>query len=249
MNSVTPLGKNSGPEVSVIIPCYNEKANVFPLFQALAKALEGWHWEAIFVDDNSPDGTIREIRELARRDSRVRGVLRINRRGLSSAVIEGVLTSSADYIAVIDGDMQHDETRLPLMLRAVMYDQYDFAVGSRHVLGGNSQGLANRWRLFLSGTGIWLAQRFLPVRLRDPMSGFFVLRRALFIQLLPCLSGMGFKILLDLVLSCPSTIRIKEVPFQFRRRLSGQSKLGFRVMVQFVFMLFLKFVKKKSRPA
>lgn len=247
MNSQISLCKPMAPEISIIIPCYNERTNIVPLFQSLIKALEDWKWEAIFVDDNSPDGTIHEIRKLAKQDYRVRGVLRVHKRGLSSAVIDGVLTSSADYIAVIDGDMQHDETRLPIMFKAVIDQNYDFAIGSRHVSGGSNQGLANRWRLFLSEGGIWLAQRFLPFPLRDPMSGFFVLKRNLFIELLPHLSGIGFKILLDLVISCPPTVRIKEVPFQFRKRFSGQSKLDFRVMIQFVMMLCIKLIKKSYK--
>lgn len=238
MNASNPL--NTDLELSVIIPCYNERDNVEPLFQALVKTLDGRRWEAIFVDDNSPDGTIEVVKKLAQQDCRVRGLLRIGRKGLSSAVIEGVLASSALCIAVIDGDMQHDETRLPMMLNAVLLENYDFAVGSRHVKGGNTAGLANKWRHFLSSRGIWLSQKFLPVVLNDPMSGFFVLKRELFIQLLPKLSGTGFKILLDLVMSADASTRLKEVPFQFRQRLSGESKLDLNVMVQFLIMLIEK---------
>ncbi len=236
--------KITGPQISIIIPCYNEKDNIVPLFKALEKVLREWHWEAIFVDDNSPDGTIEEIHKLAKQDARIRGVLRIRKRGLSSAVIDGVLTSSADCIAIIDADMQHDETRLPLMLHAVMNEHYDFAVGSRHIAGGSNQGLANFWRRFLSNIGIKLAQIFLPIPLKDPMSGFFVLKRNLFLKLLPYLTGIGFKILLDMILSCPSTIRVAEIPFQFRSRVSGQSKLGFKIMIQFILMLGQKIIIK-----
>ncbi|CAI3923783.1 polyprenol monophosphomannose synthase [Commensalibacter communis] len=230
-------------QLSVIIPCYNERDNVEPLFSALIKALDGRKWEAIFVDDNSPDGTIKQVWQLAQQDQRIRGILRVGRRGLSSAVIEGVLSSSAECVAVIDGDMQHDETLLPTMLDAILQENYDFAVGSRHVEGGDNTGLANRWRLFLSNTGIRISQQFLPVTLNDPMSGFFMLRRSLFMQLLPALSGTGFKILLDLVMSASASVRLKEIPFQFRQRLFGESKLGFKIMVQFLFMLMEKLFK------
>ncbi|CAI3936569.1 MULTISPECIES: polyprenol monophosphomannose synthase [Commensalibacter] len=231
-------------ELCVIIPCYNERDNVEPLFQALVKALDGRRWEAIFVDDNSPDGTIEQVWQLAQQDQRIRGILRVGRRGLSTAVIEGVLSTSAQCIAVIDGDMQHDETCLPIMLDAVLKDNYDFAVGSRHVEGGDDTGLANKWRHFLSNTGIRISQFFLPVPLQDPMSGFFLLKRSLFIELMPQLSGTGFKILLDLVMSSPKTTRIKEVPFRFRERIFGKSKLGFRVMIQFVIMLIEKLYQR-----
>ncbi|MDI2112483.1 polyprenol monophosphomannose synthase [Commensalibacter nepenthis] len=241
MNASCPVENRL--ELSVVVPCYNECDNVEPLFKALISALEGRKWEVIFVDDNSPDDTIKQVWRLAQQDRRIRGILRVGRRGLSSAVIEGVLSSSAECVAVIDGDMQHDETLLPMMLDAVLQDHYDFAVGSRHVEGGDNTGLANRWRLFLSNTGIRISQQFLPVTLNDPMSGFFLLRRSMFIELLPTLSGTGFKILLDLVMSASSSIRLKEIPFQFRQRLFGESKLGFKVMIQFLFMLMQKLFK------
>src|SRR6202140_2753589 len=169
--------------LTVVVPCFNERANVAPMVAALDRALAGIDWEVVFVDDDSPDGTSATARELARGDARVRCIRRIGRRGLSSAVIEGALSSSADYVAVIDGDLQHDETRLPVMLAELRSGQHDLAVASRYVEGGNDAGLASQWRHVLSNGGIWLAQKVLPVKLTDPMSGFFMLRRALFEQL------------------------------------------------------------------
>ncbi len=127
------------PDLSVIVPCYNERANVRPLVAKLDAALRRFAWEAVFVDDDSPDGTAAEVRGLAATDPRVRCIRRIGRRGLSSAVVEGALSSSAPYIAVIDGDLQHDETRLPDLLAAVRAGA-DIAVGSRHVPGGDADG-------------------------------------------------------------------------------------------------------------
>ena len=120
---------------------------------ALDTALVGLPWEVVFVDDNSPDGTADTAREIARRDQRVRCIRRVGRRGLSSAVIEGALSSSADYVAVIDGDMQHDETRIPLMLAACEQGA-ELAIGSRHVAGGESAGLSSPFREKLSAAGI-----------------------------------------------------------------------------------------------
>ena len=111
------LRTDSAPVLSVIVPCYNERPNVAPMIAKLDAALAGIAWEVIYVDDNSPDGTAPEVRRIAQHDPRVRCIRRIGRRGLASAVIEGALSSSADYVAVIDGDLQHDETRLPVMLR------------------------------------------------------------------------------------------------------------------------------------
>ena len=225
------------PELSVVIPCYNERANVAPMVARLEAALAGIAWEAIFVDDNSPDGTTEAVRAIARRDPRVRGIRRIGRRGLASAVIEGALASSADFVAVIDGDLQHDETRLPDLLTLLRADQADLAIGSRHVPGGDNAGLANAWRHRLSDAGIRLAQSSLPVKLSDPMSGYFMLPRPLFERLVPRLTGEGFKILLDLLLSSPAPLRVAEVPVTFHARTAGESKLDVLVLLQFVGLL------------
>jgi dolichol-phosphate mannosyltransferase len=228
------------PALSVIVPSYNERPNVAPMIAKLDAALRGIDWEVIYVDDNSPDGTAAEVRRIARMDPRVRCIRRIGRRGLASAVIEGALSSSASYVAVIDGDLQHDETRLPVMLAELRSGQYDIAVASRYVEGGNNAGLANQWRHMLSDGGIWLAQKTLPVKLADPMSGFFMLPRPLFEQLAPQLTGQGFKILLDLVLSAPTPLRVKEVPAEFHERVAGESKLDALVVLQFAGLLLDK---------
>jgi dolichol-phosphate mannosyltransferase len=221
------------PLLSIVVPCYNERPNVVPLIAKLDAALAGIAWEVIYVDDDSPDGTSAEVRRIAQIDDRVRCIRRVGRRGLASAVIEGALSSSAAFVAVMDGDLQHDETRLPAMLRALQSGNYDLAVASRHVEGGDNAGLSGRWRHALSDGGIRLAQTFLPVRLTDPMSGFFMLPRPLFEELAPNLNGQGFKILLDLVLSAPAPLRVLEVPAQFRERAAGESKLDILVLAQF----------------
>jgi dolichol-phosphate mannosyltransferase len=226
--------------LSVIVPSFNERPNVAPMIAKLDTALAGIAWEVVYVDDNSPDGTSQEVRRIAQRDRRVRCIRRIGRRGLASAVIEGALSSSADYVAVIDGDLQHDETRLPIMLSALQAGGYDLAVASRHVEGGDASGLPSRWRHMLSDGGIWLAQAFLPVRLTDPMSGFFMLPRRLFEDLARGLNGQGFKILLDLVLSSTAPLRVLEVPARFRERAAGESKMDALVMIQFAGLLLDK---------
>ncbi len=173
------------PELTVVVPCYNERPNVAPLVEKLGAALAGIAWEVLFVDDNSPDGTTAEARRLAQANSRVRCIRRIGRRGLASAVIEGALASSARFIAVMDGDLQHDETRLAEMLTRLRDGACDLVVASRYVAGGDAAGLESSFRHTLSDAGIRIAQRLLPVRLTDPMSGFFMIRRRLFETVAP----------------------------------------------------------------
>jgi len=128
-----PPQAQEGPELSVIVPTFNERDNVTVLYRRLEATLANIAWEVVFVDDNSPDGTWDVVRALSKRDSRVRCVRRIGRRGLSGACIEGILASSAPYVAVIDADLQHDETQLPKMLLLLASDQADLVVGSRYV--------------------------------------------------------------------------------------------------------------------
>jgi dolichol-phosphate mannosyltransferase len=230
----------TAPELSVVIPCYNEQRNVAPMIARLDAALAGVSWEAIFVDDDSPDGTSAAVRRAATTDPRIRCLRRIGRRGLASAVIEGALASSARYVAVIDGDLQHDETRLPVMLQALRAGQADVMVASRFAEGGDSAGLSAPWRHGLSAVAISIAGTMLRAKLTDPMSGFFMMPQALFESLAPRLTGQGFKILLDLLLSAPQPLRVAEIGATFRPRTEGESKLSPLVMLQFAALLLDK---------
>jgi dolichol-phosphate mannosyltransferase len=220
-------------ELSVLVPCFNEHANVEPMVARLAAALEGIAWEAVFIDDDSPDGTAGAVRHIAATDPRVRCLRRVGRRGLASAVIEGALACSSRYVAVIDGDLQHDETRLPDMLRILRAGNADVVVASRFAVGGDSAGLAGGGRLALSHTANRLAVMMLGTKLTDPMSGYFMMERGMLEVVVPRLTGQGFKILLDILLSSPTRLRVAEVGAQFRARVAGHSKLSPLVMVQF----------------
>ncbi len=156
MNEAIRPGPENQPQaaalaqLSVIVPTFNERDNVTTLFQRLETALAGVAFEVIFVDDNSPDGTWDLVRSLARQDSRVRCIRRIGRRGLSGACIEGILASSAPYAAVIDADLQHDETQLPKMFALLQGNAADLVVGSRYIAGGSADSF-NKQRARAAG--------------------------------------------------------------------------------------------------
>ncbi len=226
-------------ELSIVVPVFNERANVAELVSRLDATLDGIRWEVIFVDDSSPDGTAHEVRRLARIDRRVRLISRHNRRGLSSAVVEGALAAAADVIAVMDGDLQHDETTLPRLYREVVEGRAELASASRFLDDDGAAGLSSERRLKISSTGIRLANRFFHLEMSDPLTGFFVMRRSVLDRALPNLSGIGFKILLDLVTAARPRPKVVEVPFTFRSRLHGESKLDNRVMYDF-FLFFLE---------
>ncbi|MGC2025211.1 glycosyltransferase, partial [Bradyrhizobium sp.] len=148
------------PQLSVIIPTFKERDNVVTLFRRLEKTLLGIPFEAVFVDDNSPDGTWEVLRALSREDGRVRCIRRIGRRGLSGACIEGILASSAPCAAVIDADLQHDETQLPKMLTLLQGGGFDLVIGSRYIEGGSAESF-NRQRAGASALATEVAKRVL----------------------------------------------------------------------------------------
>ncbi len=227
------------PELSVVVPTFNERDNVIALFRKLETALAGIAWEVVYVDDNSPDGTWDVVRTLAREDSRVRCIRRIGRRGLSGACIEGILASSAPCAAVIDADLQHDETQLPKMLALLQGGEADLVVGSRYVEGGSADSF-DRQRAGFSMLATSVAKKLLRVEIADPMSGFFMIRRDRFEQLAPQLSTQGFKILLDIVATARGSLRIKEIPYSFGSRLHGESKLDSMVALDFLGLVLAK---------
>jgi dolichol-phosphate mannosyltransferase len=228
-------------ELAVVIPAYNERENIAPLLAALKTVLVGIQWEVIFVDDNSPDGTAETIRAVAISDRRVRVIERIGRRGLSSACIEGMLSTAAPYIAVLDADLQHDESILPEMLYRMKAKQLDIVVGSRKVAGG-SMGDFSRARVWLSSCGAKIAKLLQHCEITDAMSGFFLVDRNFFREVVHRLTGAGFKILLDLAASSPRPVRLEEVPYHFRARHRGESKLDANAELEYLFLVVDKIV-------
>lgn len=227
------------PELSVIVPTFNERANIEELIQRLDAALSGMPWEVIVVDDDSPDGTAARVRELGQVDARVRLVWRVHRRGLASACVEGMLASCAPFVAVMDADLQHDERLLPALLEAVKTHHLDIAVGSRHVPGGSLGDWSPRRQRF-SQLAERLSRLVLQADLRDPMSGFFLLRREFLDEVVRDLSLVGFKILVDLFVSARRPPRFQELPYRFRTRQAGESKLDGLVAWEYLMMLLDK---------
>ncbi len=226
-------------DLAIVLPTFNESSNVGPMVDRLARALAGLHYEVIFVDDDSPDGTADVVRRLSRSHDNLRVLHRIGRRGLASASIEGILAASAPFVAVMDADLQHDESILPEMLRRMREESLELVVGSRNIAGG-SMGEFSSWRVRLSQLGKRLSLMGAEHELSDPMSGFFMVRVATFEQLAHRLSGIGFKILLDIVLSAGPGLRIGEVPYRFRSREHGESKLDVMVGLEYFELLIDK---------
>ncbi|WP_051257968.1 glycosyltransferase [Desulfovibrio cuneatus] len=228
-------------EYAVIIPTLNEAGNVSILVERLEKVLQGLDWEAIFVDDSSTDGTLAELHALAVSNRRVRYLRRIGRRGLASACIEGMMSTAATYIAVMDADLQHDESKLTDLFGPLASGEATVTVASRYT-GDGGTGSWDKKRVGMSKLATWFAQHNLTAACSDPMSGFFALHRSIIDAAAPKVQSRGFKILFD-VLTIPGLpVRVKEVPYTFRERTLGSTKLSYSVIVDFLWLLLSKYV-------
>jgi len=237
--SLTTRRTSEPLELAVIVPTFNERENIEPLLNLLSQALVGISYEVIFVDDDSTDGTADTIRRLALSNPFVRVLQRIGRRGLSSACLEGIMATPAPYIAVMDADLQHDERILPVMLSKLKSEHLDLVVATRNAAEG-SMGEASQRRVQLSNLGRRLGHFVSKTNLSDPMSGFFVLERKFLEEVAHSCSGIGFKILLDLVTSAERPVRFGEVPYTFRKRIRGTSKLDLLVGIEYLQLLLDK---------
>jgi dolichol-phosphate mannosyltransferase len=229
-------------DITVVLPTFNERANVLQVIAHLDAALLGLHWQAIFVDDDSPDGTALLLRQYAATDPRVRVIHRIGRRGLSSACMEGILAASSNFVAVMDADLQHDETILPRMLTTLRDGHLDLVVGTRNAAGG-SMGQFSSNRVRISRLGQLISNAVCRCNVSDPMSGFFLLNRAFFMEVVHKLHGGGFKILVDMLASSPRPVRFAEVGYTFRTRQHGESKLDVNTAVEYLFLIIDKLTR------
>lgn len=227
-------------ELAIILPTLNERGNLAPLVERIEDALGSTGWEVLIVDDNSSDGTADEARRIALTDGRVRVIQRIGRRGLASAAIEGFCATAAPFVAVMDADHQHDPKLLPLMLEALKGGEAQVAVASRFAPGASTADWAQPEREKLSGVANSIARKMTGVELTDPMSGFFMLESSRARDLVPRLSGIGFKILLDLLATSEVTLTVKEFPLNFSARREGESKLDRAIAFDFLAGLYDK---------
>jgi dolichol-phosphate mannosyltransferase len=230
------------PELTIVVPTFNERVNIPLLVERLSRLLTSCDWEVIFVDDNSPDGTAAAARTIGEQDSRVRCIRRIGRRGLAGACLEGMLASQARYVAVMDADLQHDEGLLVPMLEALRAGRADVAVASRYLYGGSASGLSKQRSRVSRGSNA-IVRLLLGIELSDPMSGHFMIRREAFEAIAPALSSQGFKILLDILATARGGLRTIELPSAFRERQHGESKLDSKIALDFAALVTAKLTR------
>lgn len=239
-------------DFSLVIPTYNERDNLEELFARIDRALGCTPFEVLLVDDDSPDHTWEAAEKLQSQYPWLRVIRRTKDRGLSAAVVCGFRQARGTVLGVMDADLQHDDRRLPELLAAMSYA--DFAVATRRAAGGS----AGRWtwsRRLTSSVATLLARGIAQVPLSDPMSGFFAMRRELFVALdSPNMKPNGYKVLLYLYSRAvqefgANRLRLREIGYQFNLRQHGESKLSSRVIVEYVLMLLeLRFRARARAP-
>jgi dolichol-phosphate mannosyltransferase len=228
-------------ELAIVVPTFKERDNIVPLLDSLDRVLQGTEYEVIFVDDDSPDGTANAVRQISLQRPNVRVLQRLNRRGLASACVEGMMSTAAPYIAVMDADLQHDESILPEMLRMIRATGVDLVVASRNVEGGSMGEFAQK-RVAVSDLGRKVSRIITRTDVSDPMSGFFMMDRRFVEEVAPDVSAIGFKILLDMISSARRPITLREIPYRFRNRVHGESKLDVLVLVEYLQLVADKLV-------
>jgi dolichol-phosphate mannosyltransferase len=230
----------TAPELALIVPTFNERGNLRTLVGQIEAALGDRRWELIFVDDSSPDGTAALAREMGREDPRIRCIHRIGRRGLSGACIEGFLATSAPVMAVMDADLQHDATLLGRMLDTLEKQKADLVIASRYSDGGSADAGFSAFRGFASRLSTGIARFATNVSVSDPMSGFFMIRRAAFEPIAPGLASEGFKILFDILATARGKLKIAEVTYSFSARQEGASKFDTQNILDFLGLIVSK---------
>lgn len=217
-------------KISVIIPTYNEKENIGKLIPAIHDILNGYEYELVIVDDNSPDGTAKVAEELSKTYP-VRILKRNGKLGLASAILYGFQNSKFDILGVIDADLQHPPEYMKGFINAVK-DGYDIAIGSRYVHGGKIEGWS-RYRSLVSRGAIILSKPL--TNIKDPTSGYFFLKKDVIKEI--SFSSIGYKILLEILVK-GSYGNIKEIPYTFKSRQNGNSKLGNAEYINYLKLLY-----------
>ena len=237
----------SKPSLSIVIPTYNEKDNISKILEKLKRTLKDIKYEVIFVDDNSPDGTSKEVKNFMKKSSKIRLIHRIGRRGLSGAVIEGVFAANFELVAVMDCDLQHDETKLLDMMDLFFSNTFlDLVIGSRFTdRGGISDQAFSKIREFGSKMTTFLVKKLLTINSSDPLSGFFMVKKETFLKSAENLQTQGFKILADFLATTGKSIEVKEIGYKFKNRVAGESKMSFVTVLELIGLVLSRIFQGK----
>ena len=235
----------SKPTLSIVIPTYNEKDNIFKILENLKTVLNGITHEIIFVDDNSPDGTSTVVKDCMKNSPEIRLIRRIGRKGLAGAVIEGISAANAELVAVMDCDLQHDETKLLDMIELFSRENsVDIVIGSRFTETGEISAKAfSKMRELGSKITTLIIKKVLNIASTDPLSGFFMVKKETFLRNSENLQTQGFKVLADFLATSGKNIEIKEIGYRFRNRIAGESKMSFLTALELIGLVLSQILK------
>jgi len=217
-------------EISIVVPTYNESGNIENLLQAVSRTLEGYDYEIIIVDDNSPDGTARIVQELAAEDDRINLLLRSGKLGLGSAILDGFKIAKGNYFLMVDADLSHR----PEDIKKLIDNRKgaDIVIGSRYIKGGKIVGWPMKRKL-ISRAATRLVKLFFNLSVKDPVSGFAIYRKEIFKHLDGRLQPIGYKLLLEILVKSPG-LTVNEIPITFINRKAGKSKLKIDEILKFI---------------
>jgi len=234
---VPPDTRHSEILISVVTPTYNEAENIGVLISRISEVLKDIPHEIIVSDDDSPDETWKIAEDISKKNPNVKCLRRMENRGLYPAVLDAFEIANGKYLAVIDADLQHDETKLPDMLAEIENNGHGLVIGTRYAEGGGTEGWSGT-RLFISKAANFIAGMLMKRRCSDMMSGFFMIEQATYKQIKEKLNPRGFKILMDIIQNLPKDKAIGQVPYIFKPREQGTSKLDKKVMFDFLVSLY-----------
>tara|TARA_B100000963_G_scaffold289893_1_gene259537 strand:+ start:22032 stop:22745 length:714 start_codon:yes stop_codon:yes gene_type:complete len=231
--------------ISIVIPILNEKKNLEKLSSLITKNLNSNKFEIIFVDDNSNDGSDQLLKKLSKRNKKIRYIIRKSEeKDLSKSCIEGFRKSTYQNILVMDGDLQHDPKDIKKIAKTFFKEKADVVVGSRDLFNKKNEGL-DLLRLITSKFLIIIVSLLLGKKTSDPMSGFFLFKKKIFTKSEKKMNKIGYKILLDLIYSVNYKIKVVDVVINFKTRQLGNSKMNFKILIFLIYVIFLKFFKRR----
>jgi len=228
-------------EISIVIPALNEEKNIKPLTLRIIKVLKKTKFEIIFVDDNSTDQSKKILLSLSKNYKFFKPILRKKNRDLTQSCFDGIKRSKYQNILILDADLQHDPKYIPQMLKE-FYKGIDVVIGARKLTSGKNKGLSET-RRFASVFLIFLFKVF-NIQTKDPMSGFFLFKKDIYLKNKNRFFGKGFKILADLLINSKAKLKTKDIFIDFNRRYESESKMNTKILLILIQFYVTSLMKK-----
>lgn len=216
-------------KITIIIPILNEEQNIQKLTKLISKILKKFHYEIIFVDDSSDDNSVNILKYLKKKYKFFKPIFRKNKnRDLTQSCFQGIKKSRYQNIVIMDGDLQHDPKYILKMYKIFKKEKLDIVIGARNLFVKN-KGLSES-RRFASNVLIKFFSIF-KINTSDPMSGFFLFKKKIYIENKKFFFGKGFKILADFLINSKKSLKTKDISIKFNRRYKNKSKMNFKILI------------------